>query len=415
MSASASDKARKSYSFLQKTLSTGIDDTETTLTPNNVTSIPTDTGVTMIIDRVDSNGTVTPTKREIVTGTISGGTITNLVRGQHGTTAQAHSSGAVIEFVMAGNLWNDFIDAFLQDHSNPNGNHKTLTDDNGNEWLERGQTASAVNHVKSTNAATGNAPELAAAGGDTNINLAVAPKGTGNVYNKQRADGWVELSDSWSYSAWTSATRIAQITVPTDATNKFSAGMRIRFTQPTDGVKYGIIVKVEATTLTVFLPSGTDFDNEAITSPAYSTQKAPKGFSLSPTVWSLTTSSTSDRSVDAASFASLSETLSVGIGAWHIWYKAVTQSVSSNLEQGTYLTLSTDGSTETNPETTAVAGHVNNNATTKYTIDTLRGEGDVLLTSAATLTLMGKDLNTTDSNVKGSRSATIIKAVCAYL
>lgn len=127
--AAATDKARKSYSFLQKTLSTGIDDNDTVLTPNSMTNIPTGTGVTMIIDRVDSTGTATPTNREIVTGVVSGGTIIDLIRGEHGTTAQAHSAGAVIEFVMAGNMWNDLIDLILT-HSDQDGTLKAGAVDN---------------------------------------------------------------------------------------------------------------------------------------------------------------------------------------------------------------------------------------------------------------------------------------------
>jgi len=115
VAASASDKFRKTYSFLQKTISDsgGIDDNDTTLTPNNITDIPTDTGVSFIVDRVDSNGNLTPSKRELMTGRINGSTITDLVRGQHGTTAQAHAQGAVIEFVNSGALWNDLIDGLL--------------------------------------------------------------------------------------------------------------------------------------------------------------------------------------------------------------------------------------------------------------------------------------------------------------
>jgi hypothetical protein len=181
MAASASDKARKSYSYLQKTLSVGINASDTALTPNNISSIPTDTGVSFVVDRVDSSGTTTPTKRELMTGVISGSTIASLQRGEQGTTAQAHLANAVIEFVNSGEMWNDLIDFLLQDHSNPGGNHKTLTDDNSNEWLERGQTASAVNQVKITNAATNNAPQIAANGDDTNIDLKVDAKGTGLV------------------------------------------------------------------------------------------------------------------------------------------------------------------------------------------------------------------------------------------
>lgn len=180
MTASASDKARKSFSYLQKTLAGGgIDDNDTVLTPNNVTNIPTDTGVSFVIDRVDSNGTQTPTLRELMTGVVSGGTITNLSRGEQGTTAQAHIAGAVIEFVNSGELWNDLIDFMLQDHSNPSGYHKTLSDENGNEWIEQAATGSAVNHVLVRNAATGNNPRVEAAGDNTNIGLSHKTKGTG--------------------------------------------------------------------------------------------------------------------------------------------------------------------------------------------------------------------------------------------
>lgn len=179
MAASANDKARKTYSYLQKTLNTGISASDNVLTPNNVTNIPTDTGVSFVIDRVDSSGNKTPTTRELMTGYVSGGTLASLVRGQQGTTAQAHLAGAVIEFVNSGQMWNDLIDFLLQDHSNPNGNHKTLTDDNSNEWLERGSVASAVNQVKVTNAITGKNPKVSASGDDTNIQLDLDGKGTG--------------------------------------------------------------------------------------------------------------------------------------------------------------------------------------------------------------------------------------------
>lgn len=181
MAASASDKAKKSYSYLQKTLNSGISDVATVLTPNNVTSIPTDTGVSFVVDRVDSSGNKTPTLRELMTGVVAGSTITGLLRGQQGTTAQAHLANAVIEFVNSGQMWNDLIDFLLQDHSNPNGNHKTLTDDNSNEWLERGSVASAVNQVKITNAITATAPIIAPSGDDTNIGLTINSKAAGDI------------------------------------------------------------------------------------------------------------------------------------------------------------------------------------------------------------------------------------------
>ena len=56
-----------------------------------------------------------------------------------------------------------------------------ITDENNNEQLTFQPTASAVNNTQLTNAATGNAPEIAAIGGDTNVDLNVNAKGTGRV------------------------------------------------------------------------------------------------------------------------------------------------------------------------------------------------------------------------------------------
>ena len=55
-----------------------------------------------------------------------------------------------------------------------------ITDDAGNEQIVFHKTASAVNQVGVTNAATGSAPQIAAEGGDTNIDLTLAGKGTGH-------------------------------------------------------------------------------------------------------------------------------------------------------------------------------------------------------------------------------------------
>ena len=54
-------------------------------------------------------------------------------------------------------------------------------DNNGNENLALARVASAVNHLQASNAATGNAPGLAAVGDDTNIGLTLSAKGSGVV------------------------------------------------------------------------------------------------------------------------------------------------------------------------------------------------------------------------------------------
>ena len=56
-----------------------------------------------------------------------------------------------------------------------------INDENGNEQIVFQTTSSAVNQLDITNAATGNAPSIQATGGDSNIDLKVGPKGTGNI------------------------------------------------------------------------------------------------------------------------------------------------------------------------------------------------------------------------------------------
>jgi len=60
-----------------------------------------------------------------------------------------------------------------------NGNF--IGDENGLEQIKFATTASAVNELTATNAATGNAPNVSATGDDTNIDLNLTPKGIGRV------------------------------------------------------------------------------------------------------------------------------------------------------------------------------------------------------------------------------------------
>ena len=75
---------------------------------------------------------------------------------------------------LGGNLdTNDFNIAFDDAHG--------IIDENGNEQLIFQTTGSAVNQFDMTNAATGNAPSISATGGDTNIDFAIIPKGSGET------------------------------------------------------------------------------------------------------------------------------------------------------------------------------------------------------------------------------------------
>lgn len=56
-----------------------------------------------------------------------------------------------------------------------------INDTNGNDLLKVTATASAVNELTLSNAATGGSPTLSATGDDTNINIGLLPKGTGRL------------------------------------------------------------------------------------------------------------------------------------------------------------------------------------------------------------------------------------------
>jgi hypothetical protein len=60
-------------------------------------------------------------------------------------------------------------------------NGGAIEDDSNNEYVKFVKTATAVNEVSVTNAAASGAPEISATGDDTNIDLKLTPKGSGNV------------------------------------------------------------------------------------------------------------------------------------------------------------------------------------------------------------------------------------------
>ena len=60
-------------------------------------------------------------------------------------------------------------------------NGNSINDENDNEQIKFATTASAVNELTATNAATGDAPEVSATGTDTNIDLNLTPKGIGRT------------------------------------------------------------------------------------------------------------------------------------------------------------------------------------------------------------------------------------------
>ena len=232
--------------------------------------------------------------------------------------------------------------------------------------------------------------------------------------------GWTATGESWTYASWTSATRIGTITVPTDATVKYTAGMRIKITQSTGGTKYGIITKVAATLLTVFFPSGTTFNNEAITSPQYSIAKVPLGFNADPLLWELSstlgTTTTQNSPTNGTWYNLGSHSLDVGIGAWLIGYQASYQTTHATTANETYVTLSTANNSSTDSDL-GLREYESGDSGAGLTLGPLMREKLKLLTSATTFYLNFKTTTTTTSiqNRNATDETSRIYARCAYL
>ena len=152
-----------------------------TITGNRTVTITTASGVT--------------NKVYIIRNSTSGAfTVQVLVQGQTGVTFSATDKGTKILYVNGtdvidsniGKLSNDITPTLAANLSTNSKNiiindGNFIGDQNSNEQIKFATTASAVNEISVTNAATGNAPAISATGGDTNVGLTLTPKGTGRI------------------------------------------------------------------------------------------------------------------------------------------------------------------------------------------------------------------------------------------
>lgn len=114
-----------------------------------------------------------------------------------------------------------------------------ISDTNGNELFKVTATASAVNELTVANAATGNGPTLSATGGDTNVDLNFAPKGTGkikgvvnNLYNPYKFSAYRSANTTATASAWSKVALDAELF---DTGSNFDSTTNFRFTAPIAG------------------------------------------------------------------------------------------------------------------------------------------------------------------------------------
>lgn len=313
---------------------------------------------------------------------------------------------------------------------NPRIDRICLKVDTGATPGARGVDAASVVCVTGTAAASPTAPavpndhlslaQIAVANGFSSIVTANITDEREQVRVRPEAvsdSAWMAANETWTYSSWTSATRTAVVTVPSDATDRYAQGMKVRFVQPTDGTKYGIIQKVASTALTIFMQSGTDLDNEAITSPFFSTAHAPIGFSLDTDDWAYTLITSSSSDLTASPTINVwtnpgTNSGTVPIGLWSIMYDFVltgTRQRTATTAAGpdTFATLSTANNSESSSSHT-VFGNGNSlgglssaaYTTTHYTYIRSRLESTLGVTSATTYYLNARSTSSdTLSNV----------------
>ena len=181
---------------IDTTLASSINSTAATMTVASGTGTTLMGGVTLTAGDTFALAIDPDTSsEEIVYVTSVSSDTFDINRGEASTSGIAHNTGAKVQHVFTGNdaqHFEDGINSAVTLTGTQTLSNKTLTapkfasggfiaDINGNEEIIFSATASAVNELTVTNAATTGTPSIAATGGDTNISLNLVPKGTGTV------------------------------------------------------------------------------------------------------------------------------------------------------------------------------------------------------------------------------------------
>jgi len=158
-----------------------------TITGDDLVMATNTAGALLIADGTNFNPTVITDLSEIGTAAsgdillaidASGGGLKKITRST--LTAGLASDSAISNLVedtspqLGGNLDTNSQNILIDDAH-------FIGDESGNEQLIFQTTGSAVNQFEMTNAASGNPPQLAATGGDSNVDLNLLAKGTGHV------------------------------------------------------------------------------------------------------------------------------------------------------------------------------------------------------------------------------------------
>ena len=238
------------------------------------------------------------------------------------------------------------------------------------------------------------------------------------------ANGWIEDSNSWSYSSADSPSFV--ISINADMTGVLSPGMKVRLNQTT--TKYFIITAVGAyvggvTLITVY--GGTDYTltADAIVLPAFSHQRVPFGFPMNPNIWTVDASTLMQAGISSPVsgtwYNASGISITLPIGCWQVEYNVSVgiNDTSFNIFRA-YSTLSTGTSVESDPDMTCWLNYVNAGGNTNWQFFSIMERNKVFLISSKTIEylLIKTTQNTIDSlSIPSSNHKTILRARCSYL
>jgi hypothetical protein len=227
------------------------------------------------------------------------------------------------------------------------------------------------------------------------------------------ASGWNLITQTLTYSAADAPTFTA--TTSAGLTPFISVGMKIMLTNTT--VKYFIVTAITPSTITLY--GGTDYTlvSAAISSVYYSPQKAPFGFPLDPVKWSVIFGSASAPYVTSPTvwFQVSGYLQSIPIGKWKGTYKVAYRlynASGSTAVETAQITISSDGTTETNPKTTCNASGLT--LTADWAYGTVSA-GDVFTFAAKTNLYFLVKSSSLYVYLDGAAAYAYLRAECAYL
>lgn len=236
--------------------------------------------------------------------------------------------------------------------------------------------------------------------------------------------GWNLVTATLTYASTADPVFVANTSA--DLTGIISLGMRLKLVQTT--TKYFIVVAITATTITLY--GGTDYDlaNAAISDVYYSAEKAPYGFPLNPSKWTVETVSSGDATqvnpVLNTWYNLGSISIAIPIGIWRVFYEVCIDylNASGNTSIDMQTTLSTSNNSETDfdfKSSNYLSGEAVTSPELLERFEMLHREKVLEISAATTYFLIARTRNSTQPNITflGSNlySRTFVRAVCTYL